>query len=164
MTLGRNATRFLATTITMLLHNCAVIPAMADTLNNKLEDAGKSITDSIPPGQVRYHSATGTVSLDNAIATMQCRSGVDIWFNPDFDGTNVTATYTLHNCARATASANFASECIPANFDPDGGGADTNVMSNATDSLHIWGLRVRYFGATITAGADTAQAMIWCVK
>jgi hypothetical protein len=113
---------------------------------------------------VYFHSATGTVSLDNAVNAAPCDSGLDIWFNPDFDGTNVTATYTLFNCPLPTASANYASQCIGANFDPDGGGADTNIMSDATDSLHLWNLRVRYFGATFTAGADTAQAMIWCKK
>ena len=136
--------------------------SVADTFNDKLEDAGKSVTSSMKPGKILYHSATGTVSLDIAIHVDQCRGGLDIWFNPDFDGTNVTATYTIWNCPRATTSANFASECIPLNFDPDGGGADTNVMSDATDSLHIWGARVVYFGATITAGSDTAQAIIRC--
>jgi len=139
------------------------LPALADTFNDKLEDAGKSVTNDFTPGQVRYHSATGTVSLDNAVRADKCKQGLDIWFNPDFDGTNVTATYTLYNCPRETASADYASECLPLNFDPDGGGADTNVMSDATDSLHIWHARVRFFGATITAGADTAQAIVWCV-
>ena len=138
--------------------------AGADTLNDKLEDAGNEAARPFRPGGVYFHFATGTVSLDNAVNAQMCDRGLDIWFNPDFDGTNVTATYTLYNCPRATASANYASECIPANFDPDGGGADTNVMSDATNSLHLWGLRVRFFGATITAGADTAQATIWCVK
>lgn len=138
--------------------------AGADTFNDELEDAGDSNTKTMRPNQVRYHSATGTVSLDTAIGTAQCHGGLDIWFNPDFDGTNVTATYTLYNCPRATASADYASECIPANFDPDGGGANTNVMTDADDSLHLWNLRVRFFGATITAGADTAQAIILCVQ
>ena len=138
--------------------------AVADTFNNKLEDAGKSITRALTPGQVRFHSATGTVSLDNAISSMSCLGGIDIWFNPDFDGTNVTATYTLFNCPRDTASAKYATECLPLNFDPDGGGADTNVMTNSNDSLHIWSARVRFFGATITAGADTAQATLWCIR
>lgn len=136
--------------------------ALADTLNDELEDAGSSVTKSLSPGGVYYHSATGTVSLDTAILVHKCKGGVDIWFNPDFDGTNVTATYTLFNCPRATASANYASECIGANFDPDGGGANTNVMQNSDDSLHLWNLRIRYLGATITAGSDTAQAIITC--
>ena len=136
--------------------------ATADTFNDALEDAGKSITRPLRPQTVRFHSATGTVSLDNAISAIQCRSGIDIWFNPDFDGANTTATYTLFNCPRTTASANYATECLPLNFDPDGGPADTNVMDNATNSLHLWGVHVRFFGATITAGGDTAQATIWC--
>jgi hypothetical protein len=137
--------------------------AFADTLNTALEDAGASTTKPFRPGEARFHSSTGTVSLDNAINAQKCLAGLDIWFNPDFDATNVTATYTLFNCPRATASANYAAECLPANFDPDGGGADTNIMTDANDSLHIWNLRVRYFGATITDGdSDTAQATIWC--
>ncbi len=138
------------------------LSASADTLNDELEDAGSSVTNSISPGQVVFHSATGTVSLDNAVLVHRCKGGVDIWFNPDFDGTNTTATYTLFNCPRATASADYASECIGANFDPDGGGANSNVMQNSDDSLHLWNLRIRYLGATITAGADTAQAVITC--
>ena len=136
--------------------------AAADTLNDALEDAGEDVTKKLRPSVVRYHSATGTVSLDVAINVQQCH-GLDIWFNPDFDGTNVTATYTLYNCPRATASASYASECLPLNFDPDGGGADTNIMSDATDSLMLWNARIKYFGATITAGADTAQAVITCL-
>lgn len=142
---------------------CHTFAAFADTLNEALEDGGKSYTKRLNPGMTLFHSATGTVSLDNAIPAANCKVGLDIWFNPDFDGTNTTATYTLFNCPRATASADYASECIGANFDPDGGGADTNIMTAANDSLHIWNLRVRYFGATITAGGDTAQATIWCL-
>lgn len=136
--------------------------AAADTLNEELEDAGTSVTQKFRPGVVRYHSAIGTASLDVAINVQQCR-GLDIWFNPDFDGTNVTATYTLYNCVRATASASFASECIPLNFSPEGGEADTNIMKYSPFSLQIWNARVKYFGATITAGADTAQAVITCL-
>ena len=139
-------------------------PALADTLNTELADAGKSVTTKfMQPGQRFYHSATGTVSLDAAIGTDKCRTGLDIWFNPDFDGTNVTATYTLFSCPRFTASADYASECLPLNFSPEGGEADTNVMTVDPYSLHIWNARVGFFGATITAGTDTAQAMIWCV-
>ncbi len=140
------------------------LPAAADTLNTELEDAGRSVTTkSMQPGQTFYHSATGTVSLDTAIGADKCKTGLDIWFNPDFDGTNVTATYTLYNCPRNTASADFATECLPLNFSPVGGEADTNIMTNDPFSLHIWNARVQFFGTTITAGADTAQAKIWCV-
>ncbi len=137
-------------------------PALANTLNDKLENAGNEVTAALKPGQVRYHSATGTVSLDVAISVTQCKSGFKIWFNPDFTGTNVTATYTIYDCPRATASANFASECLGLNFDPDGGGANTNIMSDDTDSLILYDASATYFGATITAGGDTAQATIWC--
>ena len=135
--------------------------ASADTLNDDLEDAGSSVTAKLRPGVMRYHSATGTVSLDVAIGVTQCRD-LRIWFNPDFTGTDVTATYTLFSCPRATASANYATECLPLNFDPDGGGADTNIMSDATDSLILYNVVTKYLGTTITAGAFTAQATIWC--
>lgn len=138
--------------------------AFADTLNEGLADSGKTFTKTMRQGMVRFHSATGTVSLDNAVNVQDCINGLDIWFNPDFTGTDVTATYTLFNCPRKTASADFAAECLPANFDPDGGPADTNVMSDANNALHIWNMRVRFFGATITAGAFTAQAAIWCLR
>jgi len=147
-----------------LLASCAMTPAVADTLNDKLEDAGKSITGPLRPGSVRFHANTGTASLDNAVAISQCRGGVKIWFNPDFDGANVTATYTLFACPRATASANYATECLPLNFDPDGGGADTNIMSDATDSLILYNVRAIYLGTTITDGdSDTPQATLWCM-
>jgi len=149
--------RFLAPILLLL-----VFTASADTLNDGIQDSGQSIK-KVRTGMTLYHSATGTVSLDNAVDVQACKVGLDIWFNPDFTGTAVDATYTLYNCPRNTASANYATECIPANFDPDGGGADTNVMTAANDSLHIWNLRIRYFGATITAGGDTAQATIRCM-
>ena len=136
--------------------------ALADTLNDDLQDAGSSVTSKLRPGVMRYHSATGTVSLDIAANVTQCRA-VRIWFNPDFTGTDVTATYTLHSCPRATASADYATECLPLNFDPDGGGANTNIMSDATDSLILYNVITKFLGATITAGAFTAQATIWCM-
>ncbi len=140
------------------------LPAFADTLNEKLEDAGRSFTTALKPGSIRYHASTGTVSLDVAIATSQCKGGIKVWFNPDFDGTNVVATYTLYDCPRATASADYATECLPLNFDPDGGGADTNIMSDATDSLILYSISVIYFGATITdPDLDTPQATIRCL-
>jgi hypothetical protein len=139
-------------------------PALADTLNDQLEDAGKSVTASLRPGQVRYHSATGTESLDVAIGVAQCGGGIKIWFNPDYDGTNVTATYTLYDCPRQTTSANYASECLPLKFDPDGGGADTNIMRDDPDSLILYSATPLYLGATITAGTDTAQATIRCLR
>jgi len=139
------------------------LPAAADTLNEKLEDAGKAVTQKFRQDQTVYHYATGTVSLDAAVPVGHCGGGLYIWFNPDFIGSNVDATYTLYSCPRATASAAYATECLPLNFDPDGGGADTNIMSDATDSLQLWNIRIKYFGATITAGTDTAQAMIWCI-
>lgn len=138
-------------------------PVFADTLNDALEDAGNSVTSVFRPGQIRYHYATGTVSLDTAISTYMC-NGLTIWFNPDFGGSNVTSTYTLYNCPRATASANYTTECLPLNFDPDGGGADTNIMSDATDSLILYNVVTISLGATITAGTDNAQAMIRCMQ
>lgn len=148
--------------MTLFILVCFALAARGNTLTSELEGGGVSITNALKPGVTRYHSATGTVSLDNAINVTACKGGLDIWFNPDFDGTNTTATYTLFNCPRETVSASYASECIGANFDPDGGGANTNVMQNSDDSLHLWNLRIRFFGATITAGADTAQATILC--
>jgi len=146
-----------------LVVTCFVlVSASADTLDDTIAGGGSPITKKIRSGTTAFHSATGTVSLDNAVDMQDCES-LDIWFNPDFTGTDVTATYTLFNCPRKTASADYASECIGANFDPDGGGADTNIMTDANDSLHIWNLRVRFFGATITAGGFTAQATIRCL-
>ena len=137
--------------------------AGADLLNDDLLDAGSDVTAKLRPGVMRYHSNTGTASLDNAVSITQC-SGVRIWFNPDFDGTNVTATYTLFACPRATASADYATECLGLNFDPDGGGADTNIMSDATDSLIVYSVTAKFLGATITdTGSDTPQATIWCM-
>ncbi len=150
--------KFLATLLLLL----ASI-AFSDTLNTNLEDGGQSTTKRLNTNQTVYHSGTGTISLDNAVDVQACRGGLDIWFNPDFTGTDVTATYTLFNCPRKTASASYAAECIPLNFDPDGGGANTNVMQDSTDSLHIWNARIRFFGATITAGGFTAQATIRCL-
>ena len=131
-------------------------PALADNLNTQLEDAGKEVTTKfMQPGQRFYHFATGTVSLDNAIGTDKCRTGLDIWFNPDFDGTNVTATYTLFSCPRSTASADYASECLPLNFSPEGGEADTNIMMADPYSLHLWNARVGFFGARFSAAPDS---------
>jgi len=153
--------KFLALILTLL-----ATPVLADSLNGALEDAdNKDLTSEFTPGAVRFHYATGTVSLDVAVGAYKCKRGLDIWFNPDFTGTDVTATYTLYNCPRATASADYESECIPASFDPDGGGANTNVMIYDADAnaQHIWNVRVRYFGATITAGAFNAQVILWCL-
>jgi len=137
--------------------------ASADSLNDELEDAGRDFTGKLRAGQTVFHYNTSTVSLSQAVDVQACKGGLDVWFNPDFDGTNVTATYTLFSCPRATLAGLYASECLPLNFDPDGGGADTNVMSDATDSLHIWHARIRFFGATITSSGDEAQATIRCL-
>ncbi len=137
----------------------------ADTLNTQLEDGGVSFTGELTPGSVRYHysEVNSDLSLDNAVDVSRCKGGLDIFLNPDFDGTATTATYALFNCPRATASASYANECIGANFDPDGGGADTNIMTNSNDSLQLWGLTVRFFGATFTNGTpDQAQVILIC--
>ena len=151
----------------LLVASLLAWPAVADTLHTTLEDSadGKSISNRITKGQRVYHHSTSTVSLDAAVEVKQCGGGLDIALNPDFDGTNVTGTYTLYDCPRRTASANFATECVPGNFDPDGGGSDTNIMSDATDSLHVWGMIFvqGFFGATITnSGSDQVQVTITC--
>ena len=148
----------------LLLALSLAIPASANTLNTELEDAGTSV-DRITKGARVYHFSTSTVSLDSAIDTKQCGGGLDISLNPDFDGTNVTATYTIYDCPKATASADFATECVGRNFDPDGGGSQTNIMNDAEDSLILEGIKFPsgFFGATITNGSsDQVQVTITC--
>ena len=151
--------------ILILILLLLALPAVADTLEDAIAGTGRPLTDELKPGGTYFHYATGTVHLDSAVSTYKCKGGLDIWFNPDFDGTDVTATYTLYNCPRKTASADYATECIPLSFDPDGGGANTNIMiyDAVANAQHLWTARIRFFGATITAGAFNAQAIIRCM-
>ncbi len=143
------------------------VSAGADTLNDQLEDGGNSITGRIKSDTKLYHyfvvgTDSSPLSLDAAIDINACKGGLDLFLNPDFDGTNTSATYTLHDCPRATLAADYANECIPANFDPDGGGANTNIMISSQDSLRLWGTTTQGFlGTTITNGSNDQVQVTW---
>ena len=145
--------------------------AQADTLNTKLADAGNS-SSSFHKGSTLYHytAVDESVSLDFAVPIRACPGGLDIGFNADFDGTDTDALYTLYDCPRATASANFGTECLLLRFDHDGGGLDGAVMGDATNGemTQIWGVLPTggWFGATLDntpATADQAQVTLFCV-
>jgi hypothetical protein len=140
-----------------------------DLMTTEPVDAGSDIPRRLSPGQVGYTyvlATDTTEQLDKAIDVRRCLGGLDIWLNQDWDGPNQTATLTLYNCSRATDDDNYATECIPLDFDSNGSGVvDTNIMHDGTNALNLWSARVKFLGFTIdnTGGPDQVQVAVWCI-